>query len=65
MVDETLLTETELATLTKKSVHTLRGQRMRGNGIPFLKLGANVRYRMADVQRYFDEHTRQSTNEIA
>lgn len=60
---ELLLTEQELSALTKKSVRTIQGQRIRGGGIPYVKLGAHVRYRMADVQRYLDEHTKLSTSE--
>lgn len=62
-MDETLLTETELAAITKKSIRTLQGQRLRGDGIPYVKMGAHVRYRMTDIQRYLDEHTQRSTSD--
>ncbi len=62
-MNEELLTENELAILTKKSVRTLQGQRFHGGGIPYVKLGAHVRYRMTDVQRYLDSHTRHSTSD--
>jgi len=26
-------------------------------GIPFIKIGRNVRYRQSDIDRYLDEHT--------
>ena len=63
MPDDTLLTEIELAAITKKSPRTLQGQRVRGDGIPYVKLGAHVRYRMTDIQRYLDEHTQRSTSD--
>ena len=63
MPDDTLLTEIELAAITKKSIRTLQGQRLRGDGIPYVKLGAHVRYRMTDIQRYLDEHTQRSTSD--
>lgn len=63
MNDETLLTEQELSILTKKSIRTLQGQRVRGDGIPYVKLGAHVRYRPADVERYLTDHTKHSTSD--
>ena len=63
--EEILLTEHDLSALTKKSVRTLQGQRVRGDGIPFVKLGAHVRYRMADIESYLAAHTRRSTSDTS
>ena len=63
MPTEELLTERDLAVLTIKSVRTLQGARSRGDGVPFVKLGSHVRYRMADVLRHFEENTKRSTTD--
>ena len=62
-MEETLLTERELSDLTKKSIRTLQGQHGRGDGIPYIKLGAHVRYRLTDVERYLTAHTKRSTSD--
>ena len=63
MPTEELLTERDLAVLTRKSVRTLQGARSRGDGVPYVKIGGHVRYRMADIQRYLDDHTKRSTSD--
>jgi hypothetical protein len=45
----TLLTESEVAEIIGKSLSHLRQQRARGVGIPFIKLGASVRYTLEDI----------------
>ena len=52
----TLLTEKEVAELTKMSVHTLRSHRHYRKGFPYVKLGTSVRYRMEDIQKYLEMH---------
>lgn len=59
-----LASERRLSKLIDVPVKTLQGQRLRGDGIPFVKIGRLVRYRMADVQRYLEEHTCRSTVEV-
>lgn len=44
-----LLTEIQVAERQGRAVKTLRNQRVTGDGIPFLKLGRTVRYRLSDV----------------
>lgn len=44
-----LLTEKEVATRQGRSVRTLQNQRVNGDGIPLLKFGRSVRYRITDV----------------
>lgn len=40
-----------------KPVKTLQQWRWRGEGPPYSKLGASVRYRRSDLDRYVDENT--------
>jgi len=49
-----LLTEKEVAELTALSLSTLRMNRSKGKGIPYLKIGKCVRYRMADLENYLE-----------
>lgn len=53
-----LLTEHEVVTLIRKSVHWLRRKRWEGgeDSIPYRKLGASVRYDEADVLSYIQRH---------
>jgi hypothetical protein len=44
-----MLTEQQVAYRQCRSVKTLQNQRVAGGGIPFLKLGRSVRYRLCDV----------------
>lgn len=60
-----LLTPKQLATLTGLSVSTLAKQRLSGTGIPFIKLGAAVRYRESDVLSFLAAlPVRRSTSEV-
>ncbi|WP_210315456.1 helix-turn-helix domain-containing protein [Aurantimonas sp. DM33-3] len=61
----TLMTEQEVADRQKRSIKTLQNQRVTGFGIPFLKLGRCVRYRLADVEAWEEAQRRQSTSELA
>lgn len=47
-----LLTEGQLAARWQISLKKLQADRWRGNGVPFVKIGRLVRYRLADVQAY-------------
>lgn len=51
-----LLTTKDLAELLGAEVSTLNCNRSKGVGIPFIKVGRLVRYRMADVDTYLDSH---------
>jgi Helix-turn-helix domain len=62
-MDDETLTERDLAALLKRSARTLQGDRIRGGGIPFVKVGAHVRYRVSDVLSYLDSHTQRSTSD--
>lgn len=53
---EALLNEQQLAQLTGLSLSRLRNDRYLRQGIPFLKLGSSVRYRVADVMSYLQNN---------
>jgi hypothetical protein len=56
-----LLDENELAFRQKRSVKTIRNDRWKRSGVPFLKLGRSVRYRLEDVVRYEEGQLRATT----
>jgi len=47
-----LITEKELSQITGRALSTLRNDRHRARGIPYLKLGRSVRYNLEDVYKY-------------
>jgi hypothetical protein len=61
--DDRLLTEAEVARRQGRSVKTLQNQRVNGDGIPFLKLGRSVRYRLSDVIAWEEAGRCHSTSE--
>ena len=58
---ETLLTEREYAHITKRSVASVRRDRLLRQGCPFVKLGALVRYRPEDVRAHLARSLRRTT----
>lgn len=60
---ECLFDETEAARRLGVSRRTLQHWRWKGGGPPFVKLGAAVRYRPADLVAWLDAHTRGNTAE--
>jgi hypothetical protein len=59
---EKLLTENAVAQLIRRSVSTLRRDRIAGTGIPFVKIGRQVRYRESDVAAFCAARVRASTD---
>lgn len=55
---ETLLTEQEYARVIKRSVASVRRDRLVRQGCPYVKLGALVRYRPKDVAAYLERSVR-------
>ena len=55
---ETLLTEREYARITKRSVASVRRDRLLRQGCPYVKLGALVRYRPEDVRAHLESSLR-------
>ena len=60
-----LLTEADVALEYGLRVNTLRSWRLTGRGPRFLKLGASVRYRRADLEAFLESCARSSTSESA
>jgi hypothetical protein len=60
---ECLLTERDYARLTKRSVASVRRDRLLRQGCPYVKLGALVRYRPADVRAHIESHLRRPNAE--
>lgn len=48
------LTEKEVSALTGRAVQTLRNDRFKGQGFPYVKFERSVRYLLADVLEYMD-----------
>jgi hypothetical protein len=51
-IQERLLTETQVFERTGRSLPSLRRDRLFGRGIPFVKVGRQVRYRESDLSAY-------------
>ncbi|MBM4231786.1 MAG: helix-turn-helix domain-containing protein [Gammaproteobacteria bacterium] len=58
-----LLTEHDIARRLAISIATVRRWRIGRTGVPFIKLGASVRYRPEDLRAYID--SRISAKEVA
>jgi hypothetical protein len=43
------LTEKDVKKITQRALPTLRNDRHRGKGIPYMKIGRSVRYNIQDV----------------
>jgi hypothetical protein len=59
---ETLLNEHEYARITKRSVASVRRDRLLGQGCPYVKLGALVRYRPQDVRAHLERSLHRTTS---
>ena len=51
-----LLNENELSDLIDRGVQTLRNERFKGKGIPYVKIGRSVRYRVSDIKEYLKKN---------
>ena len=54
MDNERYLTEKEVSELTRRAVQTLRNDRHRSRGFPYVKIGRSVRYNLEDVLGYME-----------
>ena len=59
----TLLTELQLASRWLISVKTLQNARVVGGGLPYIKIGRAVRYRLIDIEAFETANIRSSTSE--
>ncbi len=48
------LKDKEVSRITGRSLPTLRNDRCKGQGIPYVKLGRSVRYRLDDVLDFME-----------
>ncbi len=62
--NDVLLSEKAVSERQGRAVKTLRNQRVTGEGIPFLKLGRIVRYRLSDVIAWEQARLRNSTSDV-
>ena len=53
---ESFFSQETIAAVIKKSIKTLEGDRWRGIGIPYRKIGRRVLYRKSDVISWIDGH---------
>lgn len=52
-----LLTEAQVSEATGLPAASLKAERTRGTGLPYVKFGRRVRYRADDVTAYIDANT--------
>lgn len=52
-----LYTEAEVTKFTGIPVTTLRADRFKGQGLPYMKKGKSVRYRLSDIKAYIEQNT--------
>jgi hypothetical protein len=55
---EPLLDEYQVASILRRSVASLRRDRLHQAGCPFVKLGSLCRYRVSDVLAFIESNTR-------
>lgn len=63
MSDVVLLTPRETAERLRCSERKLERHRLTGDGPPFVKFGATVRYPLDELTKWLAEHMRRSTSE--
>ena len=61
--DLILLAEGQAARVMGKSVSTLQKERVSGAGVPYVKLGRAVRYRLSDLKAHIARNIRRSTSD--
>jgi len=57
------LNEKQLAKRWGVSIRTLQAARVKGGGVPFVRIGRSVRYRLEDVRAYEQARLRTNTSE--
>ena len=50
------INENQVSEITKMALSTLRNNRSKGQGIPYIKLGRSVRYDLQDVIEFMEAH---------
>ena len=57
------LNEIKVSEITGRALSTLRNERFRGEGIPYIKVGRSVRYSLQDVVRFMESRKINTSNE--
>ena len=52
----TYINENQVAQITGRALSTLRNERSKGQGIPYIKLGRSVCYDLQDVIEFMEAH---------
>jgi hypothetical protein len=55
-IGDRLLTQAEYARYRRCSIRTIERERAVGTGCPYVRIGARILYRLADVDRFVDAH---------
>jgi hypothetical protein len=55
-IADRLLTQREYARYRRCSIRTIERERAVGTGCPYVRIGARILYRFADVDRFVDAH---------
>lgn len=50
------LNEVQVSEITGRALSTLRNERAKNQGMPYIKIGRSVRYDLGDVIRFMDAH---------
>lgn len=58
-----LLTTKEAAEYVGRGKNTFEQERLRGGGVPFVRLGRSIRYDVVDLDAWIDSHKHRSTSE--
>ena len=56
MQSKTYITEKDVAKITQRALPTLRNDRHLKQGIPYVKVGRSVRYKLEDVIDFMEAH---------
>ena len=57
------LNEVKVSKITGLALSTLRNNRFKGQGIPYIKVGRSVRYSLDDVVRFMESRKVKALNE--
>lgn len=55
-IAECYVTEVTVSQVTGRALSTLRNDRNKGRGIPYIKMKKSVRYYLPDVYKYMERH---------
>ena len=56
------LNERQVSKITERALSTLRNERSKGQGIPYIKVGRSVRYSLEDVVEFMEDRKIKTQN---